>query len=204
MSQTTQPDWKLQGGYFETCNCEAACPCVWFQPPTEGECKLLVAWHIDNGHLEQLRLDDLNVALACYAPGHMKDGGWHAALYIDERADARQEAAIARLFGGQAGGHPAILMSFVSDVLGVHRVKIDYREEGEQRHLHIPDIAQATIEGIKGINGELSSIANPPLCVVASHPTTVGRSKQYEYHDHGHHWSFSERNGYYSPFTYQP
>ena len=45
-------NWILQGSYFETCNCEIACPCVWLQPPTTGDCKLLVAWHIDQGHLD--------------------------------------------------------------------------------------------------------------------------------------------------------
>lgn len=204
MSQQTQPNWQLQGSYFETCNCEAACPCVWFQPPTEGNCKLLVAWHIEQGHCDRLRLDNLNVALACYAPGHMKEGNWQAALYIDERADEEQEQAISRIFGGQLGGHPAILMSFVSEVIGIRRVRVDYREEGERRLLHIPEIAQAEIEGIKGINGSLSSIANPPLCVVDSHPSQVAKSKQYQYHDHDKHWQFSDRNGYYSPFTYQP
>jgi len=28
-------------------NCEAACPCVFLSPPTEGECKVLIGWHID-------------------------------------------------------------------------------------------------------------------------------------------------------------
>jgi len=26
--------WILQGSYFETCNCDTACPCVWMQAPT--------------------------------------------------------------------------------------------------------------------------------------------------------------------------
>ncbi|MEK6736727.1 MAG: DUF1326 domain-containing protein, partial [Pseudomonadota bacterium] len=39
----TTNHWSLQGSYFEACNCETACPCVWLQPPSEGNCKLLVA-----------------------------------------------------------------------------------------------------------------------------------------------------------------
>ncbi|MHA6645712.1 DUF1326 domain-containing protein, partial [Mesorhizobium sp. A623] len=31
-------EWKLSGSYFETCNCETACPCVFLSPPTEGDC----------------------------------------------------------------------------------------------------------------------------------------------------------------------
>lgn len=204
MSQHSQPSWQLHGSYFETCNCEAACPCVWLQPPTEGDCKLLVAWHIDNGYCDQVRLDDLNIALACYSPGHMKEGNWQAALYIDERANAEQEEAITQIFAGQIGGHPAILMSFVGEVLGIQRAKINYQEQGKRRQLTIPGIAQAEIEAIQGITGDTSSIDTPPLCVVSSHPSIVAKSKSYEYHDHGKDWQFSDRNGYYSPFNYQP
>ena len=202
MSETKK--WKLEGSYFETCNCATACPCVWLQAPTEGDCKLLVAWHIENGYLENQTLDNLNVALACYAPGNMQEGNWQAALYIDEQADDAQFDAITQIFSGQQGGHLAILMSFVSDVLGIKKVKIDYHEDGNKRLMSIPGIAQAEIEAIQGITGAESSISNPPLCIVSSHPSTVAKSKQYQYQDYDKNWQFSDRNGYFSPFIYHP
>ncbi len=202
MNEST--NWQLQGSYFETCNCETACPCVWLQEPSEGDCKLLVAWHISSGFMGLQRLDNLNVALACYAPGHMKDGNWQAALYIDERADDAQVDAITQIFSGQQGGHLAILMSFVGEVLGVQKVRIDYREEADRRSVSIPGIAQVEIESISGITGAQSTISNPPLCVVSSHPSVVAKSKHYEYTDYDKNWCFNERNGYYSPFNYQP
>lgn len=201
---TQHPDWQLQGDYFETCNCEAACPCVWLQAPTEGDCKLLVAWHIESGYYQQQRLDSLNVALACYAPGNMKDGAWQAALYIDERADDTQVETITRIFSGQAGGHLAVLMSFVGEVLGVEQVKIDYQAQDNRRQMTIPGIAQAEIESIAGITGGQATINTPPLCVVTSHPSVVAKSLDYRYQDHGKDWQFSDRNGYFSPFTYRP
>ncbi|WP_020157245.1 MULTISPECIES: DUF1326 domain-containing protein [Methylobacter] len=197
-------NWSLQGDYFETCNCETSCPCVWLQPPTEGDCKLLVAWHIDQGQLDGQSLDGLNVALACYAPGLMIDGGWQAALYVDERASDSQSDAIVQIFSGQQGGHPAVLMSFVGEVLGVKKVKIDYQGQGISRQLTIPGIAQAEIESIAGISGGPATINNPPLCVVTSHPSIVSRSKQYRYQDYDKDWTFSGRNGYFSAFTYTP
>lgn len=201
---TQHTDWQLQGDYFETCNCATACPCVWLQAPTEGDCKLLVAWHIENGYYQQQRLDDLNVALACYAPGHMKDGAWQAALYIDERADSEQVDAITRIFAGQEGGHLSVLMSFVGEILGVKQVPIDYQAQDNHRQMTIPGIAQAEIESIAGINGKQASISNPPLCVVTSHPSIVAKSHNYQYQDHDKDWQFSDRNGYFSAFTYQP
>ena len=200
---TEKTNWKLEGSYFETCNCETACPCVWLQDPSEGDCKLLVAWHIKSGLFAKQALDNLNVALACYAPGNMKDGNWQAALYIDDQADDAQFDAITQIFSGQQGGHLAILMSFVSNVLGIQKVKIDYKEDGKKRFMSIPGIAQAEIEAIQGITGASSSINNPPLCVVSSHAATVAKSNQYQYKDFDKNWQFNDRNGYYSPFIYQ-
>ncbi len=197
-------NWHLEGSYFETCNCATACPCVWLNSPTEGDCKLLVAWHIENGHLDEEILDGLNVALACYSPADMNEGNWQAALYIDDKADDHQFAAITEIYSGQLGGHPSILMSFVGEVLGIKKVRIDFQELGDRRSLIIPEIAQVEIESIEGISGGLAKIENPPLCIAPSHPVTVARSKHYQYHDYDIDWQFTERNGYYSPFVYQP
>lgn len=203
MTQQTT-DWRLRGSYFETCNCETACPCIWLQPPSEGNCKLLVAWHIGSGHYGSQKLDNLNVALACYAPGNMKDGHWQAALYVDATADDRQFDAIIEIFSGRAGGHPQILMSFVDEILGIQKTEIDYFADGNNRRLTIPAIAQAEIESIQGIKTGDATIMNPPLCVVSSHAAVVARSKHYRYQDYQHDWTFSGRNGYYSDFVYGP
>ncbi|MGR9114144.1 MAG: DUF1326 domain-containing protein [Gammaproteobacteria bacterium] len=204
MASSPSAPWHLQGSYFETCNCETACPCVWLNPPSEEECKLLVAWHIEMGHFGEVNLDNLNVALVCYAPGNMIDGNWQAALYVDERSDATQFNAISEIFSGQAGGHPQILMSFVSEVLGIKKAKIEFHATPNNRRLSIPDIAQAEIESIQGIRGNEATIMNPPLCVVSSHASIVARSKHYRYNDYRYDWTFSERNGYYSEFVYRP
>ena len=199
---SSYPDWRLEGRYFETCNCETACPCIWLQPPTEGDCKLLVAWHIEDGHLEDTRLDGLNVALACHAPENMIKGGWSAALYLDANADSRQTEALTRIFTGMVGGHLSVLLGFVGKVWGIKQVAMTYTEADNSRRLSIPGIAEAEIQSIPGIRGGEAHIDNPPLCVVTSHPAVVGKSKQFSYTDYGQTWEFSERNGYHSAFVY--
>jgi hypothetical protein len=196
--------WHLEGDYFEACNCESACPCVWLNAPSEGDCKLLVAWHIERGHCQGVALDGLNVALACYAPGHMMDGRWQAALYVDERADEPQGDALIRIFSGRAGGHPALLAGLIGEVLGVKRVPMTYEASGRERRLLLADLAEMDIRAIDGIGGGEATIANPPLCVVPSHPSVAAKSTVYRYKDHGFDWAFSGRNGFYSPFAYHP
>ena len=75
---------------------------------------------------------------------------------------------------------------------------------GNKRQLVIPGIAQAEIEAINGIRGGNATIDNPPLCVVTSDPAVVSRSTRYQYRDYDKDWKFTDRNGFYSPFTYQP
>jgi hypothetical protein len=92
--------WSVQGTYIEACNCKVACPCIFFSPPSEGECKAVVGWHVDKGHHGDIVLDGLNAALIAYAPGNMKDGQWKVALYLDERGDDKQQAALQGIFSG--------------------------------------------------------------------------------------------------------
>ena len=195
--------WKMSGTYFEGCNCTVACPCVFLNAPTEGDCKLLVGWHIEQGRFGEVGLDGLNVAMAVYSPGHMLQVKWQAALYLDEKASDAQKNALTQIFGGQAGGHPAVLASFVGQVLGVSSKKLDYKANGKKRSLEIAGVSMAEIEAIDGQGGAEVTLNNVPLTVVPGFPAVQSKSKQLSYHDYGMNWDISGKNGFYSSFAYQ-
>jgi hypothetical protein len=195
--------WSLTGSYFETCNCNAACPCIFLSDPTEDACTVLVGWHVDKGNYENTKLDGLNVALAVHSPGKMVATKWKAALYFDNKASEEQQKALTQIFTGQAGGHPAVLVSFVGEVLGVKCVPIDYRADGKRRSLKIEGVAEAEIEALSGANGAAVTINDHPLAIAPGYAATVATSKKLDYHDYGLHWEVSERNGLFSPFAYQ-
>ena len=194
--------WKIEGTYFEACNCEAACPCVFLSKPTEGQCDAMVAWHIDKGSFEKVALDGLNVALAVHSPGHMAQVKWEVAVYLDERANDAQKDALTKIFAGQAGGHPARLASHVGKILGVASVPMQYAAAGKQRSLKIPNRVEASIEAIEGQGGAEITIENHPLCIAPGEPAVAARSTKLSYRDHGMSWEVSGRNGFYSPFQY--
>jgi hypothetical protein len=196
-------EWKLDGTYFETCNCDLACPCVFLSAPTTGECTVLIAWHINQGSFGDVTLDGLNVALAVYSPGHMLQVEWKVALYLDETADQSQTEALTKIFAGQAGGHPAKLGAHIGEVLGVKSVAIDYQENGKKRSMKIADIADAEIEAVEGQGGANITIENHPLCIAPGYPAVAAKSSKLNYQDHGLQWDISEKNGFFSPFTYQ-
>lgn len=194
--------WKIDGTYFESCNCEAACPCVFLSKPTDGECTALVAWHIDSGQFDGVSLDGLNVAFAVHSPGHMMKVKWNVAVYLDERADDKQKDAMTKIFAGQAGGHPERLASHVGNILGVASVPMTYASTGKQRSLTIPNIADVAIEALEGQGGEAITITNHPLCIAPGNPVVTARSSKMSYQDHDMKWELSGKNGFYSPFQY--
>lgn len=194
--------WKIEGTYFEACNCETACPCVFLSKPSEGQCDAMVAWHIDKGAFGDVKLDGLNVAFAVHSPGHMAQVKWDVAVYLDERATPEQKDALTKIFAGQAGGHPSRLAAHVGRILGVASVPIRYTASGRQRSLSIPRIAEASIEAIEGQGGAEIRIENHPLCIAPGEPAVAARSSKLDYTDHGMSWHVSARNGFYSPFRY--
>jgi hypothetical protein len=195
--------WKVNGTYFEACNCAAACPCVFLSAPTEGTCTVLVAWHIDKGNFGAVQLNGLNAALLATTPGHMLQTKWKVALYLDDKASADQQQALGGIFSGQAGGHLAVLGPLIGEVMGVKPVPIEYSASGKQRSLRIANIAEADIEALEGQGGALVTIENHPLAVVPGHAAVVATSRKLKISDHGVSLDISGRNGFYSAFAYQ-
>jgi hypothetical protein len=196
--------WNLDGTYFESCNCEVACPCVFMSPPTSGECTVFIGWHIGSGSFGEVKLDGLNVAMAVETPrGTMTQTRWKAAVYLDGKASPPQKDALIQIFSGKAGGHPALLASFVGQMLGVRDAAIVYQADGKRRSLRIAGVVEAEIEAITGQGDGDVKIEGHPLCIAPGHASVVAKSKRLSYTDYGLHWELTGKNGFYSSFTYQ-
>lgn len=194
--------WSMQGEYLESCNCKGACPCIYLGDPTEGECMALVGWHITQGQYGELDISDRNVALALHSPGPMPEGNWKVVLYIDQKADQQQHEALGAIFGGQAGGHPAMLASFIGEVLAVESLPIHYGIEKGRRHLKLGQSAGAEITALEGQEGAEITIRNHPLAVAPGETLVVAKSQSLVHQSHGINLDLSERTAFYSPFAY--
>lgn len=197
-------NWNISGEYMENCNCEAVCPCLLLSPPTEGECKALVAWHIVEGKSGDVNIGGLNVALAIHSPGHMAEGNWRVALYLDAKASEEQVAGLTPIFAGQAGGHFEVLGSFIGEVTGVKQVSMDFTVDGNLRGLTMADTAEINIEALAGGDGGEVTLTNHPLAVVPGVPATVAKStSDLNLNDQGMEFAIpTGRSGVFSRFTY--
>ena len=195
--------WDLNGTYFEACNCDLACPCIFLSSPTDGECNVLVGWHIDEGRFGDISLSNLSVALAAHVPGHMMEEQWKIALYLDESASEEQTHALGKIFSGQAGGHFERIAAHIGEVLGVASVPIHYQASNGRRSIKIGDLAEAEIMRVGGQGEADITINNHPLCITPGYPVVVCKSSKLRYEDHDYKWQISDKNGFFSPFSYQ-
>jgi hypothetical protein len=198
--------WKLEGDYFEACNCETVCPCIFMGNPDQGECNLTCAWHIKTGHYENTTLDGLNVAAIFHTPGNMLTGPkWKAALYLDERATKEQAEALGKIYSGQAGGFFGVIAGLIGEIIGVRSVPILFEADGKKRSLQIPSALDLTIEGITGADQKTEAmITNPQLYAAPGFPITIAKSVKHRFSDHGIRWDNSGKHGFYSKFAYAP
>lgn len=194
--------WTITGSYFEACNCEAACPCLFLGPPTTGECTAIVGWHIDSGEHDGTDLGGLNVALAVHSPGTMTETPWQVALYLDDRASEDQAGALGAIFSGAAGGHPAVLGAHIGEVLGVVSAPISFEVDGDSRSMTVGEAVDVKVTAIAGHAGAPVTIDNHPLCIAPGDTSVVARSEHLRVTDHGLEWELSDRSGLFSPFTY--
>jgi hypothetical protein len=96
--------WRADGTVLIACNCDWGCPCNFNARPSRGHCEGGWIWSIDHGHIEDVGVDGLGIALFAKWPAAIHEGGGRALCYIDERASAVQRSALTRVLRGELGG----------------------------------------------------------------------------------------------------
>ena len=205
---STQTRWQIAGDYFENCNCDVVCPCL-FSPnapltsmPTAGACEVAFGFHVDRGSYGDIPLDGLNVALAARTPGVMAEGNWSVALYLDERADEQQRQALQAIFTGSVGGPVAALAPLISTVLGVKTVPITFHKEGQRRSVEIKSVMQLAVHALPSMSPdeEIWAKTGHPFAPT-SLAMAVGDAKS-TWADYGMHWDNTGKNAHYAPINW--
>jgi hypothetical protein len=125
--------WRIAGSYFESCNCEAICPCrmvggVLGGRSTYGICFGVLGWLVEDGHADGLELDGLGVALVLRYDDDEPGSPWTLRLHVDERGNERQREALASILLGRVGGPQILRLPWVrkpSEVIGVVPSRIE-------------------------------------------------------------------------------
>jgi hypothetical protein len=169
---STVSEWRVSGDWFDVCRCNIPCPCEFAQPPTDGWCQGVLAYHIREGHYGDVRLDGLSLIALGNFEGNLWTGEateLKLGFYIDERADERQRDAILTIFSGQAGGVPAQLGAIWGhpEVLGVEPAPITFEvaDDLSSWRAEVPGKVMASAEALSGPTtptGHRVQTLNPP------------------------------------------
>jgi hypothetical protein len=139
--------WHVRGTYFESCNCDAICPCrridgVAGGRSTHGICTGVLSWLIEEGAADGTDLNGLAVALAARYDDDEAGSPWSWVLYIDERGNDEQQEALEAIFAGRLGGDALEHFPWAwkaSELLAVRPVAIELDHSPRRQWLRIRD-----------------------------------------------------------------
>ena len=191
--------WRINGEYFESCNCELLCPCLLSHAqarPTEGHCDVVLGIHIKQGNFGKVDISGLNAVQAMMTPGPMAKGNGTLAVYVDSRANDAQRAALEAIFTGAAGGPPSLFGPMIATRLPTKTAQIEFKSDGKHWHLAIPGITDVTVEGVTGAGNKnvwFENVGHPFSQRLAAAKGTASK-----YQDHSLKFDNSGRNGHFS------
>src|SRR4051794_41985942 len=101
--------WWIRGTYFESCNCDAICPCRRIDGAgggrsTHGVCMGVLSWLIEDGAADGVDVAGLPVALAGRDSGDEPRSPWTWILYLDARGSAAPQGGVGGIFTRRVGG----------------------------------------------------------------------------------------------------
>jgi hypothetical protein len=148
--------WKLEGSYFETCSCNAVCPCTasLSYGATLDRCKVTLVFNVKSGQVDGTDVSGLKVAAVADTPKVMTDGNWRLGVFIDAAASDEQAEKLGAVFSGALGGPMQALGPLIGESLGVERAAIEVSEEGLRHSVRIGDAVDFEIEDIVPFGSE--------------------------------------------------
>lgn len=127
--------YRMKGEYIKNCNCAATCSCdtTGFPSPNKG-CEGAVGMRIQEGNLDGVKLDGLKWVAVVHWPGALHEGNGTIEVFIDEKADQAQRAALVQILTGKEGGALfEILSQIVTTVHGPHFVDVQFEFDRQKR-----------------------------------------------------------------------
>ncbi len=195
--------WKIEGSYYELCNCEAVCPCRRHGEKRGGRstydiCEFALSWRVTEGQADELDLSDLSVVLAGSYKDDEPGAPWRVILYVDENGSEQQQQALADIFLGRAGGGTfKNFAQVIGEVYAVRTAKIDLDHTSGQQ--------QMEVEGyISAATAQPAETDLPVSCGIPGHdrPGQEIVAEYFRVEDENLNWEVTGRCGFASDFGY--
>jgi hypothetical protein len=179
---TAVPEWRLQGDWWDVCNCNIGCPCVFSSPPSYGFCEGVLTWLIREGNYGSVKIDGgLAVVLVIHFEGTVFEKNREFGFLIDERANPEQREALKSIFLGKAGGAFAAWADLTIKVDGVEFVPMKVSHDPENWSVKVPGLIDALAGPFRKFmvpEGDTCRIYNAPRPEVVPGHLTLGEAKK--------------------------
>lgn len=197
--------WRVEGTYFENCNCDMVCPCSTSgltAPADQDRCNVALAFHVSSGRVDEVDVGGLTVAVVADTPALMSQGGWRVGMLMDDAAAPEQAEALSKVFSGQVGGPMAGLGPLIAENLGSHTVPIRYTDDGMRHKVSVGDAISMEVEDFvsplddTGRGVRVSGVGFPADTLAAGHALS-GSVDVF-----GLKWDTTGKNSFSAPFAW--
>jgi hypothetical protein len=198
--------WRLEGTYFENCNCDMVCPCTTSglsMPADHERCRVVLAFHVERGDVEGVDVGGQTVVVLADAPALMSEGNWRVGVVMDAVASPVQAEKLAAVFGGQLGGPMAMLSPLIGETLGMESAPIDYVDDGRHHSVKVGDLMDIEIEDFVAPGnpgGEVERLTG--MFHPANSTLTIAKATRSHVEAFGLSFSHEGKNGHSAPFSW--
>jgi hypothetical protein len=197
--------WKLEGTYFENCNCDWVCPCTitsFASLSTGDRCQVVLNYHVTRGEVDGVDVSGCSVSIVADSPKRMLDGGWRVGVIIDDKASKEQADKLTGVFAGQVGGPMANIAPLIGELLGVERLPIEYADKGNRHSIRIGDSIAIEVEDYAASEGgettKLTGLAHPSNSTI-----TIARPIESRIKAFGMEFKNAGKSAFSAPFNWQ-
>ena len=197
--------WELTGDYYESCSCEAICPCSWSifgrKATRDDYCRFVLAFQVDRGDIEGVDVSGTSFAIVGDTPAQMTDGNWRLGVVVDEAANEDQVAVLGRVMSGELGGPPAALGPLLGEFLGIERAQVSVEPDGGSHRVRIGDGIDFT--GSPVLNGAGEQVTFTGIEMHPAGPTLgVAPVSSTKVSAFGIEYSGQDLSGFANPFSW--
>jgi hypothetical protein len=143
--------YSVSGSYFESCNCDAICPCrmvdgVRGGRSTYGICYGALAWLVEAGQIGEVDVSGLATVLIVRYDDDEPGSPWTIVLHVDATGNESQQAALADVFLGRHEGPQVGVLPWVrklSHLVDVRPDRIELVAQGKGYELRVGEAVHA-------------------------------------------------------------
>jgi hypothetical protein len=199
-----EPDWSIEGHWWDTCSCAVPCPCWKDEKPSLKDCPDMAFLQVDKGHYGNAKLDGARLVQVSRSAEGKKMSESVAAkdvqvvnFYVPDDTSPAATAALVALASRFLGASEA-----AGKKHAVKHVKMQVKEGKDQLDLQIPGVLSTTLATQKDASGNPKPYPIDISVAGWSGAAVLATQERYEFSDDGLSWKFAGKNAMRAPIAW--